>query len=110
MVCKRAQYLNTQREVEACPNPTNVGFVSTNSITQGEQVGVLWSYLLKQNIKIHFAHRTFKWSNEAKGQAAVYCVIIGFSNFDSSEKFIFDYETPKSEPHLVKAFDSKTFF
>ncbi|HQV80567.1 MAG TPA: class I SAM-dependent DNA methyltransferase, partial [Agitococcus sp.] len=44
---------------------TKVAFVSTNSITQGEQVGILWSYLLSKGIKIHFAHRTFQWSNEA---------------------------------------------
>jgi len=54
-------------------------FVSTNSITQGEQVGVLWADLLKRGIKIHFAHRTFQWSSEAKGKAAVHCVIIGFA-------------------------------
>ncbi|MDP2229475.1 DNA methyltransferase [Methylotenera sp.] len=53
-------------------------FVSTNSITQGEQVGVLWAWMLAQGIKIHFAHRTFSWSNEARGKAAVHCVIIGF--------------------------------
>ena len=52
-------------------------FVSTNSITQGEQVGVLWGWLLAQGVKIHFAHRTFNWSNEAKGKAAVHCVIVG---------------------------------
>ncbi len=51
--------------------------VSTNSISQGEQVGVLWQELYqKYKIKIHFAHRTFSWSNEAKGNAAVHCVII----------------------------------
>lgn len=103
---KAEQYLNN-RGVEARlvpqSNRTKVAFVSTNSITQGEQVGVLWNYLLKKNIKIHFAHRTFKWTNEARGQAAVYCVIIGFSNFDTAEKFIFDYETPKSEPQRIKA-------
>jgi hypothetical protein len=52
--------------------------VSTNSITQGEQVGVLWGWLLAQGVHIHFAHRTFNWSNEAKGKAAVHCVIVGF--------------------------------
>jgi hypothetical protein len=52
--------------------------VSTNSITQGEQVGVLWGWLLAQGVHIHFAHRTFSWSNEAKGKAAVHCVIVGF--------------------------------
>ena len=53
-------------------------FVSTNSITQGEQVGVLWGWMLAQGIKIHFAHRTFSWNNEARGKAAVHCVIVGF--------------------------------
>ncbi len=81
-----------------------VGFVSTNSIAQGEQVGILWTHLLgKFNMKIHFAHRTFKWSNEAKGNAAVYCVIIGFANFNIEEKIIFEYEDIKREPHAIKA-------
>lgn len=79
-----------------------VAFVSTNSITQGEQVGVLWNYLLDKGIKIHFAHRTFKWSNEAKGNAAVHCVIIGFSLFDVNRKHLFDYEIPISEPHEIE--------
>ncbi len=61
-------------------------FVSTNSITQGEQVGVLWSWLLSKGIHIHFAHRTFQWSNEARGMAAVHCVIIGFGAFDAEKK------------------------
>lgn len=104
---KAEQYLNNNRMDEARLIPggerTKVAFVSTNSITQGEQVGVLWNYLLKKNIKIHFAHRTFKWTNEARRQAAVYCVIIGFSNYDTSEKYIYDYETPKSEPQRIKA-------
>jgi type II restriction/modification system DNA methylase subunit YeeA len=81
-----------------------VAFVSTNSIVQGEQVGILWSYLLRHlNIKIHFAHRTFKWRNEAKGNAAVYCVIIGFANFDSIDKSIFEYENINGNPLEVKA-------
>jgi hypothetical protein len=80
-----------------------VAFVSTNSIAQGEQVGILWSYLLSNfKIKIHFAHRTFKWSNEAKGNAAVYCVIVGFANFDTNNKSIFEYEDIKGEAHELK--------
>ena len=69
-----------------------VAFVSTNSITQGEQVAVLWSWLLHKGVKINFAHRTFKWSNEGRGVAAVHCVIIGFSLFDVKDKFLFEYE------------------
>jgi len=77
-------------------------FVSTNSITQGEQVPLLWPLLLGQyGIKIHFAHRTFQWSNEARGIAAVHCVIIGFGAFDVGHKTIFEYDSPKSEPHAV---------
>jgi type I restriction-modification system DNA methylase subunit len=57
-----------------------VAFVSTNSITQGEQVGVLWNHLINsKNIKINFAHRTFKWANDARGKAHVHVVIIGFA-------------------------------
>ncbi len=79
-------------------------FVSTNSIVQGEQTSILWGKLINDyKIKIHFAHRTFKWSNEAKGNAAVYCVIIGFANYDTNSKYIFEYEDIKGEPHLIKA-------
>ncbi len=83
---------------------TKVAFVSTNSIVQGEQTSILWGQMLnKYNIKIHFAHRTFKWSNQAKGNAAVYCVIIGFANFDTNNKSIFEYEDIKGEAHEIKA-------
>src|SRR3989338_9228050 len=78
-------------------------FVSTNSITQGEQAGVLWSWLLAQGIRIHFAHRTFQWSNEAKGMAAVHCVIIGFGAFDAEKKTIYEYEDIRGEAHAVAA-------
>jgi hypothetical protein len=82
----------------------NVAFVSTNSIVQGEQTSILWGQMLnKYKIKIHFAHRTFKWSNEAKGNAAVYCVIVGFANYDTNNKSIFEYEDIKGEAHEIKA-------
>lgn len=79
-------------------------FVSTNSITQGEQVAVLWNELLNRYlIKINFAHRTFNWKNEAKGNAAVHVVIIGFAVFDKKPKRLFEYSDIKGEPHEVKA-------
>jgi hypothetical protein len=80
-----------------------VAFVSTNSITQGEQIGILWQYLLDKGAKIHFAHRTFKWNNEASGNAQVHVVIIGFALFDVRQKRLFDYDTPKAEPHEIEA-------
>ncbi len=74
-------------------------FVSTNSIAQGEQVGVLWTELFNHyKIKIHFAHRTFSWRNEAKGNAAVHCVIIGFGLNDFRNKKIYTYADIKGEP------------
>ncbi|OGV50832.1 MAG: methylase [Lentisphaerae bacterium GWF2_44_16] len=80
-----------------------VAFVSTNSISQGEQVGLLWTLLFDSyKIKIHFAHRTFSWHNEARGNAAVHCVIIGFANFDTANKSIFEYEDIKGTPHEIK--------
>lgn len=83
---------------------TKVAFVSTNSIVQGEQTSILWGQMLNRyGIKIHFAHRTFKWSNEAKGNAAVYCVIVGFANYDTLNKSIFEYENIKGEAHEIKA-------
>jgi len=79
-----------------------VSFVSTNSISQGEQVGILWSYLDKFEIEIQFAHQTFKWNNDAPGVAAVYCVIIGFSSKNKNKKYLYEYEDIKAEPMEVE--------
>ena len=81
----------------------SAAFVSTNSIVQGLQTKILWSEMLdKYKIKIHFAHRTFKWSNEAKGNAAVYCVIVGFANYAITDKRLFEYEDIRGEAHEIK--------
>lgn len=76
-------------------------FVTTNSITQGEQVPVLWTSILTVRQEINFAHRTFKWKNEASGVAAVHCVIIGFSAENPETKRLFDYESLTSDPFEV---------
>ena len=96
-----AWYVKAARYVHG----TNIrcAFVSTNSISQGEQVGVLWGWLLAQGIKIHFAHRTFQWSNEARGMAAVHCVIIGFGAIEIGNKTIYEYDDIRGEPHAVNA-------
>lgn len=81
-----------------------VAFVSTNSICQGEQVGVLWPWLLQQGVKIRFAHRTFRWSNEGKGVAAVHCVILGLGLSEPAKRIIFDYgDDISGEPVAVSA-------
>jgi hypothetical protein len=70
-----------------------VAFVSTNSVTQGEQVGILWTELFGRfRIKIHFGHRTFPWESEARGKAHVHVVVIGFGAFDTSNKRLYDYD------------------
>lgn len=66
-------------------------FVSTNSITQGEQVAPLWKLL---NVEIFFAHRTFRWDSEASIKAHVHCVIIGFAAFPIKEKYIYSDGIP----------------
>ncbi len=102
---KAGQYLKQFNTHELIENGKGVkcAFVSTNSISQGEQVGILWNELFNNyHLKIHFAHRTFNWSNEAKGNAAVHVVIIGFSNFDVNEKYLYEYDHIKGEPHEVK--------
>ncbi len=78
--------------------PVRVAFVSTNSISQGEQVGVLWRALFDQGMKIHFAHRTFAWESEAKGKAHVHVVIIGFGAGDFAAKRLYEYEAVSSAP------------
>jgi hypothetical protein len=82
---------------------TQAAFVSTNSITQGEQVAVLWGEMQRLGMHIHFAHRTFQWSNEASGNAAVHCVIVGFGHDSHAVKTIYEYEDIKGQPHAVTA-------
>lgn len=86
-------------------------FVTTNSICQGEQVGVLWPEIFRKNLEITFAHRSFKWTNNAKYNAGVTCTIIGVANTESNlPKRIFDKEHAISvnyiSPYLIA--NSKT--
>lgn len=84
-------------------NKIKTALVSTNSITQGEQASILWKPLFEKGIHINFAHQTFKWSNDAKGNAAVYCVIVGFALHPATERRIFEYADIKGEPNELVA-------
>ncbi len=77
------------------------GLVSTNSICMGEQVSILWQPMLNMGIRINFAHRTFAWDNDAKGKAAVHCIIVGFSHVDRPAKWLYDYADIKGEPTAI---------
>ena len=78
-----------------------VGYVSTNSITQGEQVELLWEPLLAQGISIILAHRSFKWNNGLSNDASVHVCIIGFTYCNNISKKLFTYDTPTSEPLMM---------
>lgn len=92
---KAAQYIRGTR--------IRCAFVSTNSITQGEQAGALWNQLFQRHgIKIHFAHRTFSWESEARGKAHVHVVIIGFGVFDTISKRLYDYEAGADQPTVTE--------
>lgn len=106
---KVTQYIHLANQVESA-------FVSTNSITQGEQVGILWPYIFKHNIEIHFAYTSFMWKNNARDPAGVAVVIIGLRNALSSQqnkKYLFiDNEvaitkklTSKINPYLTAGND-----
>lgn len=88
-------------------------FVSTNSITQGEQVAALWKQLYEQfNIHIDFAHRTFRWDSEASIKAHVHCVIVGFSVVPNNDiKHIYTSERA-TEAHNINPYlmDAPTIF
>ena len=80
---------------------TAAALVSTNSVTQGEQVAPLWGAMLRdQRMTITSAHQTFKWSNDAPGQAAVHCVIVQFQSASGAPKArrLFSYSNPKAPP------------
>ncbi|MEV0869464.1 DNA methyltransferase [Brachybacterium paraconglomeratum] len=78
--------------------PGRFAFVSTNSITQGEPVPALFGPIFDAGWRIRFAHRTFAWSSEAPGAAAVHCAIVGFDREQKPEPRLFSYATAKGEP------------
>ena len=81
--------------------PPRIGFVATNSITQGEQVAQLWPLLFdRRRLEIAFAHRTFAWGSDARGKAHVHVVIIGLDAADHApqDRRLFTYEDINGEP------------
>ena len=82
-------------------NPAlSAAFVSTNSISQGEQVSILWEPLSKDGIIINFAHQTFVWDSESNSKAHVHVVIVGFSKNDSKDKVIYTSTGPCNASHI----------
>lgn len=94
-----AWYKKASDLVQVNPN-IECAFVSTNSICQGEQVAPLWGALFNGGMHINFAHQTFQWRNEAKDNAGVYCVVIGFGKHERKEKRLYCYESVRAEPSM----------
>jgi hypothetical protein len=82
-------------------------FVATNSISQGEQAELIWPYIFAQNVEIDFAHQAFKWTNNAKGNAGVTCVIICLRTITEGKKYLFNNDIKREvynvNPYLVAA-------
>lgn len=87
----------------------NLAFVTTNSITQGEQVGILWPQVLGDELEISYAYTSFKWSNHAKNAAGVTCVVLSLRNISVAPKFIFTDEirinAKRINPYLTDGAD-----
>jgi len=101
LVSAHSNIYNQSGQRAAKSMPPRIAFVSTNSITQGEQVAQLWPILFERyQLEISFAHRSFAWTSEARGAAHVHVVIIGLDvrGFEPEEKFLFHYEELKGEP------------
>lgn len=81
---------------------TNVkyAFVTTNSITQGEQVALLWNLIFGKNQEVFFAHQSFKWTNNAKGNAGVAVAIIGIRNVNEAEKYLYNQNHRQSVKNI----------
>ncbi|MFI6827569.1 DNA methyltransferase [Kribbella sp. NPDC050241] len=86
-----------------------LAFVTTNSITQGEQVGILWPQVLGDEVEIGYAYTSFRWSNNAKNSAGVTCVVLGLRNTSAAPKFIFTddlrIDAKRINPYLADAPD-----
>jgi hypothetical protein len=79
---------------------TKFAFVSTNSVCQGQQVALLWDKILDEKTEIAFAHLSFKWTNNAKGNAGVTVIILGLRNISTEPKFLFDGNIRKEAKNI----------
>lgn len=97
-----AWFVKAAAYLRASPGPApRIGFVATNSITQGEQVAQLWPILFgRYGLEIAFGHRTFQWMSDAKGKAHVHCVIVGLVRREDEpkDKRLFSYEDIQADP------------
>ncbi|NYS79388.1 MULTISPECIES: DNA methyltransferase [Vreelandella] len=98
-------FFKASRYMSLNPSDSEAAFVATNSIFQGVQANLVWGQLLKEGVKLNFAHSTFKWSNNAKKNAGVHVAILGFSHKSRESKHIYSGEFKRSakniSPYLI---------
>ncbi|OED41809.1 lactate dehydrogenase [Chromatiales bacterium (ex Bugula neritina AB1)] len=89
---------------------STAAFVSTSSVCQGEQVALLWPHLFKKNVEIRFAHRPFKWQNNAQNNAGVMCCVLGFGLQSNTRKYLFEEAVVRNvtniSPYLIEGSDT----
>ena len=90
---KASQYVSSSEKIK-------VAFVSTNSTSQGEQASIFWPHIFNMGVEIFFAHESFKWSNSAKHNAGVACVIIGLRKMSNEPKYIYNANLKKSVKNI----------
>lgn len=88
------------KAAEQCNHGARAALVSTNSICQGEHASILWPHIFGLGVEIGFAHRSFKWANNAAANAGVTCIIVGLRQPDRSEAILFDGDTAKACPTI----------
>lgn len=107
-------FYKTTLYIEASPDATRGALVATNSISQGNQVALLWPLLLDRGIRIAFAHRSFKWVNSASNNAFIFCVIVGLTKADSHDRtLIYDDHVVRVQninPYLVPSRENNIVF
>ena len=94
-------YIKAMQLLDSAGYGGKFAFVSTNSITQGEAVSSMFRPIFNGGWRIGFAHRTFSWTSEAPGAAAVHCAILGFDKTPKQQSVLYDYADLKGEPARI---------
>ena len=84
-----------------CTNATKIGFITTSSICQGEQVYPLWSILDQLGLEIQFAYKPFMWDSDAEHKANVSIIILGLSKENINTKYLYDNKTILQTPYIT---------
>jgi len=91
-------FIKAANYIDGCES--EFAFVSTNSICQGEQVDLLWNFIFNQKLEIAFAHQSFKWTNNAKGNAGIICIVVGIRNSSKKKRLLFNDDVAREVENI----------